>query len=231
MSFKPVSPRLTSNPQAVDELVHGDTEESVQVDQGLALFKSLTTEDQSSVSPYSSSSSSPPPPPTSPPPISHAPIAHAPISPPLSAQPSTPPQEYALFDSRVRHVVKHLRGARRCEVWGIIFPHYSDEQIVKFIHDYTVESMKQLINRDELPTFKELQAIPWFDTKDFGVYGKLLESPDQFQGNYVYAGSASSPDNGLRHRQKTHLNDTNKVTTAYKYGILLACILNPSSLT
>lgn len=102
---------------------------------------------------------------------------------------------------------------------------------MKFIQDYTVESMKQLINRDEPPTFKELQAIPWFDTKDFGVYGKLLESPDQFQSNYLYAGSASSYDNGLRHRKKAHLHDTDELTTAYKYGILSACILNPCSLT
>ncbi|CAI7564982.1 unnamed protein product [Penicillium glandicola] len=136
------------------------------------------------------------------------------LSPPTSQ--SLAPRQYSRFESGICHVVRHLRSAPECQLWETIFPHCSDERIVKFIMEYTVDSMKQLVDREAPPTFKELQSLRWYDTKEFGVYGKLLESPDNFQNNFVYVGSATSSDNGLRHRKKTHLNDVNQKSTAYR---------------
>jgi hypothetical protein len=200
LKFKPVAKTLTNNAQAEGALAHGGIKQPIQPDHTTTPFDSQSTEHKSSDGSHTSAPQ---------PGTSHL----------STSQPTTSPRLYPRFEARIRHVVARMRFVKKSAVWETLYPHYSDERFVQFILDYTVESMKELLDREEAPTFKQLQEIPWIETKDMGVYGKLLESPVMELNDFLYTGSATSYDHGLRHRKRAHINNIARKTRGYKYII------------
>ncbi|KAE8311609.1 hypothetical protein BDV41DRAFT_541457 [Aspergillus transmontanensis] len=114
----------------------------------------------------------------------------------------------SLFEERIRKVIRRMRGHNNCAEWQETLKSWTDEYIVEQMTKWTTPAVKDLLNREEPPTFEDLLAIPWETTNELGVYLKLifedLENPTAFS-HFVYIGSAISWfAGGLRNRRRQH---------------------------
>ncbi|KAE8340155.1 hypothetical protein BDV24DRAFT_164606 [Aspergillus arachidicola] len=71
-------------------------------------------------------------------------------------------------------------------------------------------AVKDLMNKEEPPTFEDLLATPWKSTRQLGVYLKpiFLHLDDTASDHFVYTGSAIMwyYTGGLNHRCRQHEN-------------------------
>ncbi|KAK6822039.1 hypothetical protein RU639_006942 [Aspergillus parasiticus] len=84
----------------------------------------------------------------------------------------------------------------------------------------TIPAVKDLMNKEESPTFEDLLAIPWETTNELGVYLKLifenLENPTALS-HFVYIGSAILRFAGGLHRRWQHETKPGPKLTSYIY--------------
>lgn len=88
---------------------------------------------------------------------------------------------------------------------------------VQAIMEYIPKVVASMLNREKPPTLEELCSIPWFETRDPGVYGHLLVPNAQTIGlageNHarLYIGSSArsvhDSEGSLRVRRKEHERD------------------------
>lgn len=71
---------------------------------------------------------------------------------------------------------------------------YSCQNGFQQIEKHTRPDVKALLSRQQRPTLKELKAIPFFRTNNFGTYMRLMTPKDQHieAERYLYLGGATS---------------------------------------
>lgn len=72
---------------------------------------------------------------------------------------------------------------------------------------HTAQPVIKLLDQLDPPTFEELTSLPWNNTRDIGVYLKLISEKSEYATylpHWVYVGSATSVTGGLRGRRYTH---------------------------
>ncbi|KAB8227386.1 uncharacterized protein BDW43DRAFT_294290 [Aspergillus alliaceus] len=73
---------------------------------------------------------------------------------------------------------------------------WKDDDIVREIVTYTPTKVKDLLDREEAPTFQDILSPPWkSDCRHCGAYLKLIyrdENDPTALNHYAYVGSATS---------------------------------------
>lgn len=80
--------------------------------------------------------------------------------------------------------------------------------ILNALYIYTPDNIRQLLDRDDLPSFQDLVDLKWEKAARVGVYIKTISEPDTF-GNprldrlyFTYVGSATQRKGGLSARKR-----------------------------
>ncbi|KAF2139522.1 uncharacterized protein K452DRAFT_300085 [Aplosporella prunicola CBS 121167] len=114
--------------------------------------------------------------------------------------------EDKMFLQRCMGIIEGLSDEVMEHPWLDILPSRSASDWSRDILKYTAKPLKKLLSKVEAPTVKEIEALPWVQTVDFGTYGCFLVPPNQEHHHHLYCGSATSPFGGLMLRKKARDN-------------------------
>ncbi|POS71296.1 hypothetical protein DHEL01_v210315 [Diaporthe helianthi] len=123
------------------------------------------------------------------------------------------PQELApglresLFEARLAEIWNGLLKTEMTQTWRAVLQEKAPERWLAAISAGIPIHVKRFLGGLECPTWAELKSIALTDTKDAGVYARLVESRFEIQAagdRHVYIGSASKYGVGLSGRIAQH---------------------------
>jgi hypothetical protein len=102
------------------------------------------------------------------------------------------------LDERFIDVFENITSTYITKDWAPVLQQRSPEEWLAVVKKHTQKEVIELLDKEEPPTFAELQALPVASkNNEAGVYANLLEGVDGAR-NVVYCGSASRTSSNYR---------------------------------
>jgi hypothetical protein len=132
----------------------------------------------------------------------------------LGPQELPPGLRKSLFEARLAEIWDGLLKSEMTQTWRDVLKEKAPEQWLAAVSAGIPMHVKRILGGLQSPTWEELKSIPFVDTKDAGVYARLVESRFEIQAasdRYMYIGSASKYDFGLGGRIAEHTRKRRRI--------------------